>query len=97
MKTACTIAAMLAALGCTEAFILPPIRTVVRQETARSAERINEKVELEKPKVRACFEVFVMVKKTGVAFTSPPTPQIVCLTLIKASTVVLYTDKDVTF
>lgn len=65
MKTACTITAMLGALGCIEAFILPSSHMPVRQKTARSAERINEKIELEKPKVRACFGVLLQ-RKAGV-------------------------------
>ena len=42
----------LATLGCADAFVLPASGTAVRQKTARSAERMNEKVDLDKPKVR---------------------------------------------
>ena len=51
MKTAGVIAAFVA-LGCAHGFVVPvPGTTAMRPQTQRAAERINESVELEKPKV----------------------------------------------
>lgn len=52
MKTAGAIAALVA-LGCAHGFVAPvqQATTAMRPQTKRAAERVNESIELEKPKV----------------------------------------------